>query len=348
MSSFDWFRMIFIVIFILFPVLSILSGQETGMFQKLDEKIPIKTIGGVWFWGDVLFFHDWHIQENVKTNSFRLLDGNSVQRAYGTFEECRQRLDEIQAEEGLLPMAGTAVIIMHGFGSNTMTTRHLAVWLKEQKAYDYVLNIAYPSTMQSVLEHAIFLDRIIKNLPPTVQHIDLIGHSLGCIVIRRYLSGPLVSNWRVPEDRLEARKNYVPDTRIGRLVMLGPPNHGAVLATKLIGKDPVRRLITGKTGDELGTEWEELQKSLGIPCCPFAIISGGRGDQRGFSLLIPGDDDGIVSTEGTQLDGAEEWIRFNVGHGEMLMTEEIFETSLQFLKTGSFHKTNHKTKNESF
>jgi hypothetical protein len=338
MFSFYRFSII-VVLFVVSTFVSAVSfGQEIGMFQKLDEKIPIKTIGGVWFWADVLFFHDWHIQENVKTNSFRLLDGNSVQRAFGTLEECRQRLDEIQAEEGLLPMAGTAVVLMHGFGSNTMTTRHLAVWLKEQKAYDYVLNIAYPSTMQSVLEHAILLDRIIKNLPPTIKQIDLIGHSLGCIVIRRYLSGPLESNWLVPENRLEARKNYTPDARIGRLVMLGPPNHGSVLATKLIGKDPVRRLITGKTGDELGTEWEELQKSLGIPCCPFAIISGGRGDSRGFSLLIPGDDDGIVSTEGTQLDGAEEWIRFDVGHGEMLMTEEIFETCLQFLKTGTFHK----------
>ncbi|MDR2117816.1 MAG: hypothetical protein LBP87_15680 [Planctomycetaceae bacterium] len=316
-----------------------LFGQESGKFRKLDEKIPIKTIGGVWFWGDVLFFHDWHIQENVKTNSFRLLDGNSIQRAYGTFEECRQRLDEIQAEEGLLPMAGTAVIIMHGFGSNTMTTRHLANWIKEQKVYDYVFNVAYPSTMQSVLEHAIVLDRIIKNLPPTIKQIDLIGHSLGCIVMRRYLSGPLEPNWRVSENPLEARKNFVPDSRIGRLVMLGPPNHGAILAAKLIGKDPVRRLITGKTGDELGTDWDELRKTLGIPCCPFAIISGGRGDNRGFSLLIPGDDDGIVSTEGTQLDGAEEWIRFDVGHGEMLMTEEVFETCLQFLKTGSFYNT---------
>ncbi|MDR2439435.1 MAG: hypothetical protein LBE12_08725 [Planctomycetaceae bacterium] len=341
---YSFYRFPIIVLFIYFFVSTTLSGQESGIFRKLDEKIPIQTTGGIWFWGDVLFFHDWHIQENVKTNSFRLLDGNSVQRAYGTFEECRQRLEEIQAEEGLLPMAGTAVVLMHGFAGNTKVTRHLAVWLKEQKAYDYVFNVAYPSTMQPVLEHALILDRIIKNLPPTIKRIDLIGHSLGCIVMRRYLSGPLEADWCVSENPLEARKNFTPDSRIGRLVMLGPPNHGSILATKLIGKDPFRRLITGKSGDELGTDWDELQKTLGIPCCPFAIISGGRGDNIGFSLLIPGDDDGIVSTEGTQLEGAEEWIRFDVGHGEMLMTEEIFETCLQFLKTGSFHKM----KNEHF
>jgi hypothetical protein len=113
--------------------------------------------------------------------------------------------------------------------------------------------------------------------------------------------------------------------------MLGPPNHGAIIAKKLIGNNPVRRFLSGKSGDELGIDWEKAEKSLGIPCCPFAIISGGRGDDRGYSVLIPGDDDGIVSTEGTHLEGAEEWTQFHVGHGEMLLTPKIFEKIENFL-----------------
>jgi pimeloyl-ACP methyl ester carboxylesterase len=325
-----------ISVFLFIPVA--VSGQESITFQHLDEKIPIKTSGGLLFWGDVLFFHDWHIQENVKTNSFRLLDGNSVQRAYGTFEDCRRRLDKIQAELEILPMSGSALIILHGFGSNAMTTRTLAAWFKDKKEYDYVFAMTYPSTMQSILDHAKRLDRIVTNLPPTIKRIDFIGHSLGGIVLRRYLSGPLDADWQVSEDRLAARKNFSPDARIGRLVMLGPPNHGAIVATKMIGKDPIRRFFSGKSGDELGIDWETTEKSLGIPCCPFAIISGGRGDDRGFSMMIPNDDDGIVSTEGTWLEGAEEWVRFDVGHGEMLLTEEIFEFVRHFLNTGSFYK----------
>ena len=316
----------------LFPANS--WGQENNLLRKWDEKIPIKTTGGILFWGDVLFSSGWRIQKNMVTESYRLLDVNDVQRAFGTFDECKHRLNEIQAEEGILPMTGSVVIVLHGFGSNVLMTRHLGEWLREQETHDHVFCMSYPSTMQSILEHARMLDRIVKNLPPTVKRIDFIGHSLGGIVIRRYLSGPLDEDWQVPENKMEFRRTFSPDSRIGRFVMLGPPNQGAIIASKLIGDDPVRRLLTGRSGDELGTRWNEAEKSLGIPCCPFMIIAGGRGNNRGFSPLIPGDNDGTVSTEGTRLEGAEKWMLFNVGHNEMLLTPAVFNAIEKFLLKG--------------
>jgi len=309
-------------------------GQENNPLLKWDEKIPIKTTGGILFWGDVLFNSGWRIQKNMVTDSYRLLDAHAVQRAFGTFDECKNRLDEIQAEEGILPMTGSVVIILHGFGSNVLMTRHLGEWLQERETHDHVFCMSYPSTMQSILEHARMLDRNVKNLPPTVKRIDFIGHSLGSIVVRRYLSGPLDEDWRVPENKTEFRKTFSPDPRIGRFVMLGPPNQGAIMASKLIGEDPIRRLLTGRSGDELGTKWGEVEKTLGIPCCPFMIVAGGRGNNRGFSPLIPGDNDGTVSTEGTRLEGAEKWMLFPVGHNEMLVTPAIFNAVEKFLLKG--------------
>ena len=327
------FRNIFLFLSLAF-LPSTLWGQESNPFRKLDEKIPIKTTGGIWFWGDVLFDHGWHIQKNAVTESYRLLDVNAVQRAYGTFDECKNRLEEIKTEEEIQPMTGTAVIILHGFGSNVLMIRHLGEWLRDRETHDYVFCMSYPSTMQSMLAHARMLDRVVKNLPPTVKRIDFIGHSFGGIVIRRYLSGPLDDDWRVPENRMEFRKNFLPDPRVGRLMMLGPPNNGAEIAAKLIGNDPIRRFFTGESGDELGTQWKEAEKSLGIPCCPFAIVAGGRGNNYGYSHLIPGDDDGIVSTEGTRLEGAEKWIFFNVSHNEMLLTPAVFNVVEKFLLKG--------------
>ena len=325
-----------IVVFLLLAILpSTVWGQESNNpLRSLDEKIPIKTTGGILFWGDVLYSHGWHIQRYATTDTYRLLDVNSVQRALGTFDECKHRLEEIQTEEGVLPMAGSVVIILHGFGSNSLMTRNLGDWLRERETHDHVFCMSYPSTMQSIFDHAKMLDRLIKNLPSTVKRIDFIGHSLGGIVIRRYLSGPLDEDWRVPINRMEFRQTFSPDPRIGRFVMLGPPNHGAVIATRLIGNDPIRKLLTGKSGDELGTNWKEVEKSLGIPCCSFMIVAGGRGNNMGYSLLIPGDNDGMVSTEGTRLEGAEKWMRFNVGHNEMLLTPAVFNAIEKFLLNG--------------
>lgn len=309
-------------------------GEERTGKRSLDERIPIKTSGGIWFWGDVLFSHDYHIQKNAVTGSYRLLDNKTIQRTNGTFEECRDRLHEIEAEEGLIPMSGTVLIVMHGFGSNAIATKHLAEWFRQQKAYDYVFNMAYPSTMQPIFDHAVMLDSVIKNLPPTIRRIDLIGHSLGSIVMRRYLSGPLKPDWQISRDRMEERGKFSPDSRIGRLVMIGPPNHGAEIAKRLIGRDPFRRRFSGESGDQLGVDWAETEKTLGIPCCEFAIIAGGRGDGKGFTPLISGDDDGIVSTEGTKLEGADDWLQFYLGHGELLLTEEVFQAAFRFMRTG--------------
>ncbi len=325
------FRLILTVL-LCFTTTTLPAQSRNGGFE-LNEKLAVRTAGGIWFWGDVLFVHDYHIQENALTKHYRLLDAESKLRCFGTFEECRQKLDEIQVEEGLLPMTGNAVILLHGFGSNATTMRRFAEEFRTQKLYDHVFNMAYPSTLQSILDHAKMLERVVNNLPPTIKRIDFIGHSLGSIVMRRYLCGPLDAHWQVPPDRNAFRNQFSPDKRIGRFVMLGPPNHGAEIATKLIGRDPLRRYFTGPSGDELGTEWNETEKSLGIPCCPFAIIAGGKGDNEGYSRLIPGDDDGIVSIEGTRLDGADVWVQFlPLGHNELLWTKAVFDYTLQFLK----------------
>jgi pimeloyl-ACP methyl ester carboxylesterase len=340
------FNFNFNFLFLFFIFGQLLYGQQldSETLRRFDEKIPIKTNGGYLFWGDVLFFHEWHIQKNINFGSYRLIDGNAVQRAYGTFEECKTRLDEISDMNKLQPMSGNVLIVVHGFGSSGHRTKKLAEWFRGQKIYDHVINFTYPSTSQPILEHARMLDSVMRNLPNGVRRIDFVAHSLGCIVVRRYLSGVLDDKWVAEADPVAARNKFTPDSRIGRLVMLGPPNHGAELASKLIGNNKVVRTFMGVTGDELGLKWTETNKKLGVPKCEFAIIAGGRGNDKGFSRLIKGDDDGIVSVEGTKLNGASEWVLFYMDHNDLLHTEVIFEYSLEFLKKGTFNEIVPKNK----
>ncbi len=328
-------RLLTALVPILLIFTNVLFAQERP-FPKIEEIVPLKTAGGFFFWGDVYFSRDYHIQKNVKTGTYRLLDEHSFLRETGSFNECRYRLEELEAEKNVKPLSGRVVILLHGYGSSPLTMRPLADWLRTRPEYDAVFNMTYPTTLQPILEHARMLDQIVKGLPASVSRIDFVGHSLGSIVMRRYLSGPLDEEWKVPFDRLAAREQFKPDPRVGRFVMLGPPNHGAELATKLIASNPISRRVGGESGDELGIHWNTTELTLGIPCCPFGIVSGGRGDDRGYSALSPGDDDGIVSTEGTRLPGAEDWIQFHVGHGEMLMTEEVFVAAFRFLEAKPF------------
>ena len=76
--------------------------------------IPLPTLGGKQFWSDELFFHQWHIQRNVLTGHCRLLDGHNLQHASGTFDTCREKLQQVRREKSLPPMRGKAVIVVHG------------------------------------------------------------------------------------------------------------------------------------------------------------------------------------------------------------------------------------------
>ena len=73
-----------------------------------------QTAGGKQFWADVWFFHDWRIQCHALTGHYRLLDGANRRHASGTYEVCRDKMDEIRTRDKLPPMEGKAIIVLHG------------------------------------------------------------------------------------------------------------------------------------------------------------------------------------------------------------------------------------------
>ena len=85
--------------------------RKTGCrFDELDESNRRRKQ----FWADVWFFHDWRIQCHALTGHYRLLDGSNRRHASGTYEQCRDKMDEIRTRDKLPPMEGKAIIVLHG------------------------------------------------------------------------------------------------------------------------------------------------------------------------------------------------------------------------------------------
>lgn len=297
------------------------GGQAAAQEAAVDScptprgaNVPGPTLGGMQFWADELFFHDWRIQRNVVTGHCRLLDGNAFRHASGTYEECLAALDEVKRRQNLPPMQGKGVVLLHGLADSRLAMAGMAKYLKEQGGYQ-VFNVGYPSTRGCVADYARSLANILQNLRG-IEEINFVGHSLGNIVIRHYLS-----------DR--------PDPRIKRFVMLGPPNRGSSIATAL-ADNPVFTAVLGKPGLELGRDWARLEGRLATPSCEFGIIAGGLGNSQGFNPLLPGDDDGIVTVESARLDGAKDFAMVPVLHGVLMHDRRVQEYTLRFLKTGKF------------
>ena len=288
--------------------------------SKLETPLP--TLGGKQFWTDELFFHQWRIQRHARTGEFRLLDADDFQHASGGYVACRAKLEEIKRTQHLAPMKGKVVIVLHGLFRSRSSMTRLARHLEEKGGYT-VLKMSYATTQRDVAAHARALDRIVSQLGG-VEEISFVGHSLGNIVVRRYL-----------HDQAHRADGRPPERRIRRFVMLAPPNHGSVVAAAL-ADGALASAVTGKTGRELGREWAKLEARLGTPPCQFGIIAGGLGNDHGLNPFIPGDDDGTVTVASTRLAGAADFVLVPAMHSFIMNDAKTLDYTLRFLQKGYF------------
>ncbi len=300
------------------PVDEPLNGPP-NLMASVGNGLPKPTLGGAQFWSDVHILYEWRIQQRAGEERFRLLSPKEFCYAEGTFGQCRARLEQIKLEENLEPMRGRAVILLHGLAATRWTMRLLADHLEEKSHYT-IVNVEYSSTRQTMADHAKALARVVEGLPEVAQ-LNFVGHSMGNIVIRHYLA--------------DMQRQYGrQDPRLGRVVMIAPPNHGSLAATRL-SDNMAFKAILGRPGVQLGTEWAALESELIIPPCEFGIVAGGTGG-GGFSPFHPGDDDGRISVETTRLSGARDFVLVPMIHEFIANDPRTFDYVRTFLDEGYF------------
>lgn len=288
-----------------------------------DVKAPkLPTLGGKQFWTDVYIHGQWRIQRYLRSDHYRLLDDHNYPYASGSLDRCREQFERLKRERELSPPGPEVVITLHGLGRSRQSMSGIGQYLADNGGYGWI-NVEYASTRDRIESHAHALAQIIDGLEG-VETIHFVGHSMGNIVIRQYLAD---------REREEKPPRAVP--RIGRIVMLAPPNHGSALAGRL-RQNKLFTLFTGASGKQLADGWEELEKHLAVPNCEFGIIAGGRNGHRGSNPLVNGDDDLIVSVEETRLIGARDFLVVPAVHTFIMDDEQVQKATLNFLRHGYF------------
>ena len=110
---------------------------------KADEvpvigQLPVPTMGGKQFWADELLFHNWRIQRNALTGHCRLLDESDRRVAWGTFPECREKLEQIKQDENLPDMKGEVVLVLHGLGRSRVSMKKTCDYLRKNSDYTVI------------------------------------------------------------------------------------------------------------------------------------------------------------------------------------------------------------------
>lgn len=296
------------------------KSSKLKQIEEIHKKVlSMKTMGGRQFWGDVLFYQGWKIQQNVISQHYRLLDEKDQRHASGTLEECRAALEGLKTTKELKPMQGKAVILIHGIIRSSKSFDKFKAACRQSGRM--VVPFDYPSTRLTIPENAKYLAQVIQSLEG-VTEIDLVVHSMGGLVVR---------SWLDQQDEV--------DSRVKRMVMLGVPNQGADMADRF-RSNLLFKVVFGPAGQQLVTEANsDFIAKLPTPPFPFGVIAGGRNALKGYNPLIRGDNDGTVGVSSTRLPGAADFILLPVLHSFMMSDVETIACSIRFLETGAFRES---------
>lgn len=215
-----------------------------------------------------------------------------------------------------LASAGEAVVLLHGLARSPASMAPLARSLED--AGYAVCNVGYPSRRHpvEVLARAHVAPAIARCFPDREQPLHFVTHSMGGIVVRQ-----LAASGAVP--------------RIGRVVMLSPPNQGSEVVDAL-GDWRLFQALNGPAGAQLGTAATLPPAHLGPPSFELGVIAGKRSINWGLSLLIPGADDGKVAVRRARLAGMRDFRVIACSHPFMPADDEAIAQTLHFLRTGHF------------
>lgn len=179
------------------------------------------------------------------------------------------------------------------------------------------LLFGYPSYRCDIPENASRLASYLKER--NLDEIDAVAFSLGSIILR----------WAV---------NHHPMPTLRRVVMIGPPNHGAEMA-KLADRwtGPMFPLMWGRCARQLRPGDDGLCHRAGLLNEPteLAIIAGGRGHSRGVNPLLRGDNDRVVRVEETWLEGMVDFKLVRAAHGPLIFRSDVARYTVNFLQSGA-------------
>jgi len=268
-------------------------------------------------WTDLVVRHDWRLQRHAREGRWRVLDPADRTVCEGDEADCRRAFTALEREGTIPRPQGGTVVLLHGLGEGRDSMRPLAEHLRN--AVDgTVISFGYASVSGDIDTHGHALAEVVAGLPASGP-VSFVGHSLGGIVVRR---------WLALADEDDRR-------RVQRVVMLGPPNQGSRLARMAAGIWGLADHVDGAARD-LALDWAEVAPRLAVPTCDFGIVAGGKGDDAGYSPLLAGDDDAVVCVDETRLPGARDFLVLPVHHAAMMRDRGVQRATVSFLQTGRF------------
>jgi triacylglycerol lipase len=215
------------------------------------------------------------------------------------------------------------IILLHGLARTSLSMRRLARRL-ETEGYS-VDNMDYPSRTDRIEPLALgVIDRALERAPSSGLPIHFVTHSMGGMLVRAYLH----------RHKLD---------RLGRVVMLAPPNQGTEvvdyynLRAPFLGR--MLRSVLGPASGQMRTDAAALPARLGPANFEVGIIAGTVNRNPVFGPVISRTpSDGIVPVERTKLAGMTDFLALPYTHTFIMDKAAVQDQVVHFLQHGRFRR----------
>lgn len=217
-----------------------------------------------------------------------------------------------------LPVASPSVVLLHGVMLSGFSMARIAARLRREGFR--VINISYPS--RTVPIKAIATEFLPRRLERTDAHsaerLHFVAHSMGALVVRQFLESHRPPN-------------------LGRVVMLGPPNHGST-AADILARYAFFRWLVGRNLADLRTSPDALPARLRPADFEAGVIAGSTSINFLLSRLVQQPNDGPVSVASSRLEGMRDHLVVRRSHSLMLWHTDVLVQIVSFLRTGRFDR----------
>lgn len=208
------------------------------------------------------------------------------------------------------------VVLLHGIGRTGWSMRPLERGLRN---VGYAtLSPTYPSRRMPIEASAAFVSRRLEmdEVWSRYRKVHFVTHSMGGLVAAEYL-------------------RTCSSDRLGRVVMIAPPNGGSEVADLLQGFAPYH-LLFGPAGRQLATS--ARRRAASVPY-DLGIIAGTLGWPYLLgNLTLPRPHDGRVSVAGTRHDGMRDHITVRATHTRIVAHPQVAPQVIAFLAHGRFDR----------
>lgn len=204
------------------------------------------------------------------------------------------------------------VVLVHGFTRSRYDMTLLAPRLRRLLPASNIHVFGYRSRTCTIEQAAKQLGDFVGTIS-SGEHVSFVGHSLGGLLVRALdISGDTPAP-------------------LGRLVTLGTPHQGSLVAAKL-SRISLLRSLGGPVLEQLAKpQISPSPVQLQVGC-----IIGASNSRFGFLPILSGDNDGLVLVREATFPACAAEVRLPILHGLFPFSSQVADLAARFLAHGTF------------